>query len=135
VTSLILGAASVGLGTAVLIVTISGLLGGTLGGADQIRIMMPFVPHVYIDKPDPDSGGTVSVLKLTQVSSIYTPSAECAIWAFLALALGLIGLGLGKSQGRLHWLSAIGVGIPLMCLLLIVLVTSLLLMSGHTLWW
>ena len=134
VMSLILGTASVGLGTALFIVTITGLLGHALGRwSDQIRIMRPVVPHVYIDQRDPDTGGTVSVLKLTQVASIYTPSAECAIWAFLALALGLIGLGLGKSQGRLHWLSAIGVGIPLMCLLLIVLVTSLLLISGHTL--
>jgi hypothetical protein len=133
VMSLILGSGSVGLGTAVLIVTISGLLGGRLGGVDQIRIMRPVVPHVYIEQRDPDTGGTVSVLKLTQVASIYTPSAECAIWAFLALALGLIGLGLGKSQGRLHWLSAIGVGIPLMCLMIIVVVTGLLLITGHTL--
>jgi hypothetical protein len=136
VLSLILGAGSVGLGTALFIVTITGLLGHALGRwSDRIRIMRPVVPHVYIDQRDPDTGGTVSVLKLAQVASIYTPSAECAIWAVLAVMLGLIGLRLGKCHRRLHWLSAIGVGIPYVCLLLIVLVMSLLLMTGHTLWW
>jgi hypothetical protein len=134
--SLILGTASVGLGTALLIVTITGLLGHALGRwSDRIRIMRPVTPHIYIDQRDPRTGLTVSVLKLTQVASIFTPSAECAIWAVLAVVLGLIGLGLGKRHRRLHWLSAIGVGIPYVCLFLIVLVISLLLMSGHTLWW
>jgi hypothetical protein len=136
VMSLILGTSSAGLGTAILIVTITGLLGHALGRwSDRIRIMRPAIPNQYVEQFDPGAGRTVSVLKLTQVASIFTPSAECAIWAVLAVVLGLIGLGLDKRHRRLHRLSAIGVGIPFVCLFLIVLVMSLLLMSGHTLWW
>ncbi len=106
--TLMLGSSSVALAGVMLLVTSLGFTGVGFPTWSEPREWL-----VEGQGTQWDPSTKMSVPVLVSAGTVYMPSRECDLLAFVGLVLGGIGIGLSVRRRRFSWLSAIGFSVTL----------------------
>ncbi len=103
--TLMLGSASVALASVMLIVTSLGFSGiGFQPWSEPRELIVEAMPRQTRWNPTTKETARVFV----SAGTVYVPSRECDLLAFVGLVLGGIGIALSVRRRKFSWLSAIG---------------------------
>ena len=117
--TLMLGSASVALAIVMLVVTLMGLSGKSFRPWSEPRDVMVETGK-WAGRFDWRTNTYVSEPELVSAGKIFVPSAECDALAFLGFILGVIGIAVSLQRRKFSWLSAIGVTLMILVMVIVV---------------
>ena len=119
--TLLFGTGSVTLGIGMLIVTLLGLLGISFQPWSEPRIVMvEATPRQFTSRFDPKTKNYVTEAVLVSVGRVFVPSPDCVLPQLMGYVLGGIGLAVSLRRRKFSWLSAIGVTLMLLSMMIVV---------------